>query len=71
MDQTSLPFVLDGDTTYQKTGANEVWIASGQSGLERRQCAVKLTIFADRSILLTLLIFCGEGLWINTAEKKQ
>ena len=40
MDQTPLPFVKDDITTYEKTGTNEVWIASGQSGLEKRRCYV-------------------------------
>ena len=71
MDQTPLPFVMDDNRTYEKTGASEVWIASGQSGLEKRQCTVHLTIFADGSALPALLIFRGKGLRINPAEKKQ
>ena len=70
MDQTPLPFVMDDNRTYEKTGASEVWIASGQSGLEKRQCTVQLTIFADGSALPALLIFRGKGLRINPAEKK-
>ena len=31
MDQTPLGFVLDDSKTYDKKGAEEEWIASGQS----------------------------------------
>ena len=40
MDQTPLAFVVDDNRTYEKTGVDEVWIASSQSGLEKRQCTV-------------------------------
>ena len=33
MDQTPLPFVMDDGKTYNRTGAKEVWCASGASGL--------------------------------------
>lgn len=32
MDQTPLPFVIDDNRTYEETGADKVWIASGQLG---------------------------------------
>ena len=47
MDQTPLPFVLDDGKTYADKGSSEVWCASGSSGLDKRQCTVQLTIFAD------------------------
>ena len=71
MDQTPLPFVLDDNKTYEKQGAEEVWFATGQSGLEKRQCTVQLAIFADGSILPPLIIFRGKGLRIKLAEKQQ
>ena len=71
MDQTPLPFVLDDNKTYDKVGAKEVWIASGQSGLEKRQCTVQLTVFADGSTLPPLIIFRGKGLRIQPDEKKK
>ena len=52
---------------YQKTGADKVWIASGQSGLEKRHCTVQLPIFADGNALPPLLIFRGKGLRIGKA----
>ena len=66
IDQIPLLFVMDDNRTYEKTGAEEVWVASGQSGLEKRQCTVQLTNFADGSALLLLLIFRGKGLRINS-----
>ena len=48
MDQTPLPFVLDDGKTYDKTGVDEVWCASGASGLDKRQCTVQLTIYFRR-----------------------
>ena len=71
MDQTLLPFVMDGNRTYEKTDADKVWIASGHSNLEKRQYTVQLTTFADGSVLLPLLIFCGKELQINPAGKRQ
>ena len=66
-----LPFVIDDNRTYEMTGADKVWIASGQSGLEKFQCNIQLTIFANGSALPPLLIFHGKWLQINPAEKKQ
>ena len=43
MDHTPLPFVLDDG----KKGSKEVWAQSGQSGLDKRQATVQLTVFAD------------------------
>ena len=56
---------------YDKVGPKEVWIASGQSGLEKRQCTVQLTMFADGSTLRPFIIFRGKGLNIQPDEKKQ
>ena len=71
MDQTLLPCVMDDKRTYESTGADEVWIPSGQSGLERRQCTAQLTIFVCESALLPLLIFHGKWLQINPTEKNN
>ena len=71
MDKTPLPFVMDDNTTYIETGADEVGIASDPSGFEKCQCTIQLTIFADGNALPPILIFRGKGMWINPAEKKQ
>ena len=64
------PFVMEDNKTYNKTGAKEVWVSSGKSELNKRQCTVQFTIFADGSTLPPLIIFRGQGLRINPAEKK-
>ena len=51
MDQTPLSFVMDHGKT------DEVWFASGSSGLDKRQCTVQLTIFADGKTLMPLISF--------------
>ena len=70
MDQTTIPFVLDDNRTYDKVGAKKFWIVSDQSGLET-QCTVQLTVFADGSSLPPLIIFRGKGLCTKPNENKQ
>ena len=36
MDQTPLSFAMGDNRNYDQICADEVWIASGQSGLEKR-----------------------------------
>ena len=44
MDQTPLPFAMDDNRTYETTGADNGWIPSSQSDLEKHRCTVQLTI---------------------------
>ena len=70
MDQTPLPFSFAGDDTYSEKGAKTVWVRGGASGMEKRQCTVQLTIFADGvPRVKPLLIFCGKGKRITFREK--
>ena len=70
MDQTPLPFVLNDRKTYDDTGATEVWCASAASGLDKRQCTVQLTAFADGvSRVRPLVIFRGQGKRIAKTER--
>ena len=48
-----------------------MWVRGGSSGLEKRQCTVQLTIFADGepAQIKPLLIFWGKGLRISLREK--
>ena len=63
MDHTPLPFVLDDGKTYNKKGSKEVWAQSGQSGLDKRQATVQLTVFADGvDRVRPTVIFQGKGL---------
>ena len=71
MDQTPLPFVFDDGKTYADKGSSEVWCVSGSSGLDKRQCSVQLTIFADGvSRVRPLVIFPGNGLRITRKEQE-
>ena len=64
-----LPFVLDDNRTYDTVGAKEIWVCSGQSGLDKRQCTVQLTVFGDGVCRLRpTLIFWGKGLRISREE---
>ena len=46
-DETPLPFTFTNGLTYESKGASTVWVQGGSSGLDKRQCTVQLTIFAD------------------------
>ena len=70
MDQTPLPFSFASDGTYSEKGAKTVWVRGGASGMEKRQCTVQLTIFADGvPRVKPLLIFRGQGKRITLREK--
>ena len=72
MDQTPLPFVFDDNRTYDTVGAKEIWVRSGLSGLDKRQCTVQLTVFGDGVCrLIPTLIFWGKDLRISKEEKSN
>jgi hypothetical protein len=57
MNQTPIPFeYLDG-RTYNKTGEPTVWLQSSQSGRDKRQGTIQLTIFTDEEPYVKPLIF--------------
>ena len=60
MDQTPLSFVMDDNKTYENVDANGFLIASVQSGFDKRQWTVQLTIFAEGITLPSLLIVNGK-----------
>ena len=71
MDQTPLLFVLDDGKTYANKRSSGVWCISGFSGLDKWQCSVQLTIFADGVPCICLLvIFCGKGQRITCKEQE-
>lgn len=71
VDQTPLPFTFNGGEGYDTTGATTVWHRGASSGLEKRQCSVQLTIFADGvSRVKPLVIFRGKGLRISQAKTR-
>ena len=51
---------MDDNKTYENVDANEFLIASVQSGFDKRQWTVQLTIFAEGIISSSLLIFSGK-----------
>ena len=72
VDQTPLPFTFNTGKGYDTTGTSTVWHRGHASGLEKRQCTVQLTVFADgKARVKPLLIFRGKGLRIAEAEKRQ
>ena len=69
VDQTPLPFTFSGGEGYDVTGAKTVRHRGAASGLDKRQCTVQLTIFADGvPRVKPLLIFRGKGLRIPQSE---
>lgn len=59
MDQTPLLFTFASGETYSQTGEKTVWV---RGGLDKRQCTVQLTVFADgEPRMKPLLIFKGTG----------
>ena len=71
MDQTPLPFVLDGGKSYDKKDMKEAWTQNGQSGLDKRQATVQLTVFADEVDRVSpTAIFREKGLRISGKEKQ-
>lgn len=67
-----LPFSFTQGPTYETTNSSTVWVRGGQSGLDKRQCTVQLTIFADgEPRVKPLLIFRGKGKRISLRERLQ
>ena len=65
-----LPFCFTDGQTYADTGDKTVWVRGGASGLDKRQCTVQLTVFADgEPRVRPLLIFRGLGKRISLREK--
>ena len=58
---TRPPYPTSGPT-YDTTNSPTVWVRGGVSGMDKRQCTVQLTIFADgQPRVKPLLIFRGKG----------
>ena len=72
MDQTPLPFSFCDGETYTDTGEQSVWVRGSGSGLDKRQCTVQLTLFADgEQRVKPLLIFRGKGKRISFTEQMK
>jgi len=73
MDQTPIPFeYLDG-RTYNQQGDKTIWVQrSKQSGWDKRQATIQLTIFADGiSRVKSLVFFRGQGIGASIQAEKQ
>ena len=62
MHQAPLPFVLDDNETYYKKRINEVWIASGQSGL---------AVFIDGKTLPLLVTPTDDKICESMQQKRK
>ena len=65
-----MPFVFGGGKTYTEKGAKTVWVRGGQSGQDKRQGTVQLTVFADgEPRVKPMVIFRGTGKKTKEDEK--
>ena len=72
VDRTPFPFTFIGGEGYDVTVTSTVRYRGGASGLEKQQCTVQLTIFADEvPRVKLLLIFQGKGPRIPQAYDSQ
>ncbi len=72
MDQTPMPFVFGGGKTFSLKGKSTIWVRGGQSGYDKRQCTVQLTVFSDGNPRVKpLIIFRGAGKRLSVNEKQQ
>lgn len=70
MDQTPLPFSFCDGEIYADTGEQSVWVWGEGSGLDKHQCMIQLTLFADGEWRVKpLIIFRGKGKWISFTEE--
>ena len=70
VDQTPLPFAFTDGQTYSDKGEKSVWVRENQSGMNKRQCTVQITLFADGiSRVKPMMIFRGTGKRITLAER--
>jgi len=71
MDQTPLPFEYLEGRTYNQKGEKTIWAQSSQSGWDKRQATIQLTVFADGIPRVKPLVFfhgMGVGATIVTQQ---
>ena len=70
VDQTPLPFTFTNGPTYEEKEAKTVWVQGGNSGLDKHQCTVQLTLFADNvPRVKPFVIYKGTGKCILLSER--
>jgi len=73
MDQTPLPFEYLNGRMYNQQGEKKIWVqASHQSGWEKRQATIQLTIFADGiPSVKPLILFCRQVVSVTALAERQ
>jgi len=71
MDQTPLPFEYLEGRTYNQKGEKTIWAQSSQSGWDKRQATIQLTVFADGiPRVKPLVFFRGMGVGATIVTKR-
>jgi len=72
MDQTPLPFEYLEGQTYNKIGEKTIWAQSSQSGWDKRQGTIQLTVFADGiPRVKPLIIFRGQEIGPTVVQEME
>ena len=72
MDQTPLPFEYLEGQTYNNIGDRTIWVQGSQSGWDKRQGTIQLTVFADAiPRVKPLVFFRGQGLGPSVIKEKK
>ena len=72
MDQTPLLFEYLEGQTYNKIGEKTIWAQSSQSGWDKRQRTIQLTMFADGvPWVKSLIFFQGQGIGPTVVKEKE
>jgi len=72
MDQTPLPFEYLEGQTYNNNGERMIWVQGSQSGWDKRQGTVQLTVCADAAARIKpLAFFRGFGVGGGILKEKE
>jgi len=72
MNQTPLLFEYLEGQTYNNIGDRTIWVQASQSGWDKRQGTIQLTVFADAiPRIKPHIFFCGQGLGSAVLKEKR
>ena len=72
MDQTLLHFEYLAGQTYNSIGDRTIWVQGNQSGWDKRQGTVQLTVFADGiPHVKPLVFFRGQGIGGGVVKERK